>query len=39
MGAFIKEGIRHIWIGYDHIAFLILLLLPAVLVSRTGVHR
>lgn len=38
VGAFIKEGIRHIWIGYDHIAFLILLLLPAVLVSRTGVH-
>jgi HupE / UreJ protein len=35
LGAFIKEGIRHIWIGYDHIAFLILLLLPAVLVSRT----
>lgn len=32
LGAFIKEGIRHIWIGYDHIAFLILLLLPAVLV-------
>ena len=27
---------RHIWIGYDHIAFLILLLLPAVLVSRSG---
>jgi hypothetical protein len=34
LGAFIKEGIRHIWIGYDHIAFLILLLLPAVLVPR-----
>jgi HupE / UreJ protein len=32
LAAFIKEGIRHIWIGYDHIAFLILLLLPAVLV-------
>ena len=33
--AFIKEGMRHIWIGYDHIAFLILLLLPSVLVSRS----
>lgn len=36
LSAFIKEGMRHIWIGYDHIAFLILLLLPAVLVSRSG---
>ncbi len=38
LAAFLKEGIRHIWIGYDHIAFLILLLLPAVLVSRTNGH-
>lgn len=28
---FIKEGIWHIWIGFDHILFLIALLLPAVL--------
>ncbi len=27
---FVREGIWHIWIGYDHIAFLILLLLPSV---------
>ncbi|HZF25255.1 MAG TPA: HupE/UreJ family protein [Steroidobacteraceae bacterium] len=31
---FVHEGVRHIWIGYDHIAFLILLLLPAVLIPR-----
>ena len=29
--SFVREGVRHIWIGYDHIAFLLLLLLPAVL--------
>ncbi len=28
---FIREGIWHIWTGYDHILFLIALLLPAVL--------
>jgi hypothetical protein len=28
---FIQEGVRHIWIGYDHILFLLSLLLPAVL--------
>lgn len=28
---FIVEGVWHIWIGYDHILFLITLLLPAVL--------
>lgn len=33
---FIKEGIWHIWIGYDHILFLLCLLLPSV-VSRTPV--
>jgi hypothetical protein len=30
--AFVREGIWHIWIGYDHILFIISLLLPAVLV-------
>jgi hypothetical protein len=30
--AFIREGIWHIWTGYDHILFLISLLLPAVLI-------
>jgi len=29
---FFKEGVWHIWIGYDHILFLLALLLPSVLV-------
>ena len=29
---FLREGIWHIWIGFDHILFLVSLLLPAVLV-------
>ncbi len=29
--SFVREGVHHIWIGYDHIAFLLLLLLPSVL--------
>jgi hypothetical protein len=32
---YVLEGIWHIWIGFDHILFLVALLLPAVLV-RTG---
>jgi len=31
---FVREGIWHIWIGFDHILFLLSLLLPAVLVLR-----
>jgi hypothetical protein len=31
---FVEHGIWHIWIGYDHILFLLSLLLPAVLVWR-----
>ena len=31
---FTKEGVWHIWIGFDHILFLLSLLLPAVLVLR-----
>lgn len=31
-----REGVWHIWIGYDHILFLISLLLPAVLWWRSG---
>ena len=31
---FIVEGVIHIWIGYDHILFLISLLLPAVLIRK-----
>ncbi len=30
-GAFFVEGVWHIWIGFDHILFLLSLLLPAVL--------
>jgi hypothetical protein len=34
-----REGVWHIWIGFDHILFLLSLLLPAVLVpSRNGWH-
>ena len=33
---FVEEGVWHIWIGYDHILFLLALLLPAVLVRRDG---
>jgi hypothetical protein len=29
---FVREGVWHIWIGYDHILFLLALLLPAVLI-------
>jgi hypothetical protein len=32
--AFLRDGIWHIWTGYDHILFLIALLLPAVLTWR-----
>ncbi len=28
---FVGQGLWHVWIGYDHLAFLILLLLPSVL--------
>lgn len=31
---FAREGVWHIWIGFDHILFLLSLLLPAVLVWR-----
>jgi hypothetical protein len=30
--AFVREGIWHIWVGFDHILFIVSLLLPAVLV-------
>jgi hypothetical protein len=40
---FVKEGVWHIWIGFDHILFLVALLLPAVLKPEanrwTGVDR
>jgi hypothetical protein len=33
-GDYVRHGIWHIWIGFDHILFLVSLLLPAVLVYR-----
>ena len=33
---YLMDGVWHIWIGYDHILFLLALLLPAVLVRRDG---
>jgi hypothetical protein len=34
--AFLDEGTWHIWKGYDHILFLLTLLLPAVVLFRNG---
>lgn len=31
---YVQEGVWHIWIGFDHILFLVTLLLPAVLIHR-----
>ncbi|MBS0150045.1 MAG: HupE/UreJ family protein [Nitrospira sp.] len=33
---FIHEGIWHIWLGFDHVLFLLALLLPAVLARKEG---
>lgn len=33
---YILEGVRHIWLGYDHLLFLFTLLLPSVVVHRNG---
>ena len=33
---YVVEGVWHIWIGFDHILFLVALLLPAVLVRQPG---
>lgn len=38
-GQYLVEGIWHIWIGFDHILFLLALLLPAVLVHEGGRWR
>ncbi|OFA05636.1 HupE/UreJ family protein [Duganella sp. HH101] len=35
-GAYVKDGVWHIWIGYDHILFLLSLLLPAVMLGARG---
>jgi hypothetical protein len=34
--AYVHEGVWHIWLGFDHILFLLSLLLPAVLLRRGG---
>ena len=36
---FVREGVWHIWIGFDHILFLLSLLLPAVLVWQAPAWR
>ncbi len=36
---YVVEGIWHIWIGYDHVMFLISLLLPAVLVLKANIWQ
>ncbi|MBC7609638.1 MAG: HupE/UreJ family protein [Polaromonas sp.] len=33
---YVVEGVWHIWIGYDHILFLLALLLPAVVTRQAG---
>ena len=38
-GQYLREGVWHIWIGFDHILFLLSLLLPAVLVHEAGRWR
>ena len=38
-GAYVQHGIWHIWIGYDHILFLLSLLLPAVLLPGIASDR
>ncbi len=38
-GQYLVEGVWHIWIGFDHILFLLALLLPAVLVHEAGRWR
>ena len=35
-GTFVIEGVWHIWIGFDHILFLVCLILPAVFPRRNG---
>jgi hypothetical protein len=34
LATYVHEGVWHIWLGFDHILFLLSLLLPAVLVRR-----
>ena len=36
---YVDEGVWHIWLGFDHILFLVSLLLPAVLILREGAWK
>jgi hypothetical protein len=36
VASFVKEGVLHIWRGFDHILFLLCLILPAVFQRRTA---
>jgi hypothetical protein len=38
-GDYVRHGVWHIWIGFDHILFLLSLLLPAVLVLGPGASQ
>jgi hypothetical protein len=35
-GAYVRHGVWHIWLGFDHVLFLLALLLPAVLAAGGG---
>jgi hypothetical protein len=37
--AYVREGVWHIWIGFDHILFLLSLLLPSVLAWQAATSR
>jgi hypothetical protein len=39
LATYVHEGVWHIWLGFDHILFLLSLLLPAVLVRRERAWR
>jgi HupE/UreJ protein len=39
LAAYVHEGVWHIWLGFDHILFLLSLLLPAVLSRRDDAWR
>ncbi len=39
MASFIREGVWHIWTGYDHVLFLLALLLPSVVRRKDGCWR
>ena len=36
---YLREGLWHIWLGFDHLLFLVTLLLPAVLIRQGGQRK